>query len=112
MEQGRGGAPGARPQCQGGPDMSSSDPFQPTKEDHFTFGLWTVGNRGRDPFGIEVRAPLPFTRSVEKLSELGAWGINFHDDDLIPFGSSPQERATIIAEFKRVLNATGMVVPM
>ncbi len=92
--------------------MMANDPYHPTRDDHFTFGLWTVGNRGRDPFGEWVRPALSPTHSVEKLSELGAWGVNFHDDDLIPFGSSPQERQRIIAEFKRALDATGMVVPM
>ena len=90
----------------------ANDPYRPTRDDHFTFGLWTVGNRGRDPCGEWVRPALSPTHSVEKLSELGAWGVNFHDDDLIPFGSSPQERQRIIAEFKRALDATGMVVPM
>jgi xylose isomerase len=90
----------------------SNDAYRPSREDHFTFGLWTVGNRGSDPFGGPVRSALSPTRIVEKLSELGAWGVNFHDNDLIPFGATAGERAQIIAEFKRVLAATGMVVPM
>ena len=91
---------------------TGSDPYRPTRDDHFTFGLWTVGNRGRDPFGVEVRAAMSPTHIVEKLSELGAWGVNFHDNDLVPFEATPQERAQIVAEFKRALDATGMVVPM
>jgi xylose isomerase len=92
--------------------VSSSDPYTPTRDDHFTFGLWTVGNRGRDPFGEFVRPALSATRIVERLSELGAWGVNFHDNDLVPFDASAQERDRIVAEFKRALDATGMVVPM
>src|SRR6476660_5683520 len=96
-----------------GEDMTTcKDAYTPTREDHFTFGLWTVGNRGRDPFGDYVRAAMTAPHIVEKLSELGAWGVNFHDDDLVPFGASPGERASIVAEFKRALAATGMVVPM
>ncbi|HWE62609.1 MAG TPA: TIM barrel protein, partial [Chloroflexota bacterium] len=92
--------------------MSNSDPYQPTREDRFTFGLWTVGNRGRDPFGDFVRPALSPTTIVERLAQLGAWGVNFHDNDLVPFEATPQERAQIVAEFKRALAATGMVVPM
>ena len=91
---------------------AQSDPYQPTREDHFTFGLWTVGNRGRDPFGVEVRPALDPPYIVEKLSELGAWGVNFHDNDLIPFDATPHERDRIVAAFKRALMDTGMVVPM
>ncbi len=90
----------------------SNDPYTPRREDHFTFGLWTVGNRGADPFGPIVRPAISSTRIVEKLAELGAWGVNFHDNDLIPFDATDAERTQIIAEFKRVLAATGMVVPM
>src|SRR3954447_25458231 len=84
----------------------------PAPQDHFTFGLWTVGNTGRDPFGHEVRAPLDPVESVHKLSELGAYGVNFHDDDLIPFGSSPTEREAIVKRFRTALDETGMKVPM
>src|ERR1051326_5645788 len=98
---------------QRGKSMTAGNgPYRPTREDHFTFGLWNVGNRGRDPFGVEVRGALAPTRIVEKLSELGAWGVNFHDNDLVPFDATPQERDKIVAEFKRALDATGMVVPM
>jgi len=92
--------------------MTESDPYRPTRDDHFTFGLWTVGNRGRDPFGVEARPALDAPYIVEKLSELGAWGVNFHDDDLVPFGTASQERVRIIAAFKHALADTGMVVPM
>ena len=89
-----------------------NDPYRPTREDHFSFGLWTVGNRGRDPFGEYVRPALSPVHAVEKLAELGAWGVNFHDNDLVPFDASPAERDRIVAEFKRALDANGMVVPM
>jgi xylose isomerase len=88
------------------------DRFAPTKEDKFTFGLWTVGNTGRDAWGEPVRPPLDPVRSVHKLAELGAYGVNFHDDDLVPFGASQAERDRIVRDFKRALNDTGMVVPM
>ena len=92
--------------------LAPNDPYRPTRDDRFTFGLWTVGNRGRDPFGDFVRPALAPTRIVEKLAELGAWGVNFHDNDLVPFDATSHERERIVAEFKRVLDATGMVVPM
>lgn len=88
------------------------DPFDPTPKDRFTFGLWTVGNTGRDPFGEAVRAPLAPTYIVRKLSECGAWGVNLHDNDLVPFGSSASERDRIVREFKAALQEHGMCVPM
>jgi xylose isomerase len=88
------------------------DSYAPRPEHHFTFGLWTVGNRGRDPFGDAVRATIPPTRIVSKLAELGAYGVNFHDDDLIPSGASAADRDRIVKEFKKVLADTGMQVPM
>ena len=63
-----------------------SDQFTPTPEDRFTFGLWTVGNRGRDPFGHETRPSLDPVEAVHRLADLGAYGVNFHDDDLVPPG--------------------------
>ena len=69
-----------------------ADTYTPTPEDRFTFGLWTVGNRGRDPFGFETRPPLDPVDAVRALADLGAYGVNFHDDDLVPFGSSAAER--------------------
>ena len=89
-----------------------SDAYTPRPEHHFTFGLWTVGNQGRDPFGFEVREPLDPVESVQRLAELGAYGVNFHDDDLVPFGSSVQERERIIKRFRTALDETGMKVPM
>lgn len=86
--------------------------FDPTKEDLFTFGLWTVGNPGRDPFGPSVRATQSPNRIVAKLAECGAYGVNLHDEDLIPFGASAAERDRIVKEFKGALTDNGMVVPM
>src|SRR5687768_10333016 len=89
-----------------------TDPFTPTPADRFTFGLWTVGNVGRDPFGNEVRPPLDPVESVERLAALGAYGVNFHDDDLVPYGSPAAERERIVKRFRAALDATGMKVPM
>jgi len=85
---------------------------QPTRDDKFSFGLWTVGWQARDPFGDATRAPLDPIEAVHKLSELGAYGITFHDDDLVPFGSDAHTRDGVIANFKKALEETGMVVPM
>jgi len=87
-------------------------PVQPTREDKFSFGLWTVGWQARDPFGDATRAPLDPVEAVHKLTELGAYGITFHDDDLVPFGSDVHTRDRIIAGFKKALDETGMIVPM
>jgi xylose isomerase len=89
-----------------------ADSYTPTPDDHFTFGLWTVGNRGRDPFGHEVRPPLDPIEAVHRLAGLGAYGVNFHDDDLVPPGSSPTEREEILKRFRRALDETGLRVPM
>jgi xylose isomerase len=86
--------------------------FQPTPADKFTFGLWTVGNRGRDPFGEFVRPVLDPCESVRRLAELGAWGVNFHDNDLVPIDASPAERDRIVGDFRLALETTGMTVPM
>jgi xylose isomerase len=88
------------------------DQFSPKREDRFTFGLWTVNNPGADPFGGAVRQKMSAPHIVEKLSELGAYGVNFHDNDLVPFGTDAATRARIIADFKKALADTGMVVPM
>jgi xylose isomerase len=85
---------------------------RPEKSDHFTFGLWTVGWQGRDPFGDATRAPVDPVESVHRLAGLGAYGVTFHDDDLIPFGSSDKERDRHITRFKDALAETGMRVPM
>ena len=84
----------------------------PTKADRFTFGLWTVGWQARDPFGDPTRPALDPVESVHRLAELGAYGITFHDDDLIPFGSGDADREKHIARFKDALAQTGLVVPM
>ncbi len=84
----------------------------PKREDHFSFGLWTVGWQARDPFGDPTRPWLDPVESVHRLSELGAWGVTFHDDDLIPFGADEAEREKDILRFKEALAETGMVVPM
>ncbi len=89
-----------------------SDPLTPRPEHHFTFGLWTVGNQGRDTFGHEVRPRLDPVEAVYRLSELGAYGVSFHDDDLVPYGSSPSEREIVLKEFSVALDATGLKVPM
>ncbi|MFD5634977.1 MULTISPECIES: xylose isomerase [unclassified Streptomyces] len=86
--------------------------YQPTPEDRFTFGLWTVGWQGRDPFGDATRRALDPVESVQRLAELGAYGVTFHDDDLIPFGSSDSERESHIKRFRQTLDATGLKVPM
>jgi xylose isomerase len=85
---------------------------QPTREDKFSFGLWTVGWQARDLFGEATRPVLAGVEAVHKLAELGAYGITFHDDDLIPPGSSSGERQRIIDEFKAALAETGLQVPM
>src|SRR6478752_250745 len=89
-----------------------SDQFQPKPEHKFTFGLWTVGNRGRDPFGDFVRAPLDPVTAVHRLAGIGAWGVNFHDNDLVPLDATAAERDRIVREFRGALDATGVTVPM
>jgi len=85
---------------------------QPTPADKFTFGLWTVGWQARDPFGDATRAPLDPIEAVHKLAELGAYGMTFHDDDLIPFGWGDSDRAKRIEAFKTALAETGLKTPM
>ena len=87
-------------------------PVQPTREDKFSFGLWTVGWQARDPFGDATRAPLDPIEAVHKLAEVGAYGLTFHDDDLVPFGSDAHTRDGIVANFKKALDETGLIVPM
>jgi xylose isomerase len=84
----------------------------PEPADRFTFGLWTVGNRGRDPFGEATRPLLDPVRSVHKLAELGAFGVNFHDNDLVPIDATPADRDRIVRDFRRALEQTGLQVPM
>ena len=90
----------------------SSDSLVPSVEDRFSFGLWTVGWPARDPFGDATRPALDPVESVRRLAGLGAWGVTFHDDDLVPFGSAATERERLIERFKKALAETGLVVPM
>lgn len=86
--------------------------YDPKPEHKFSFGLWTVGNPGRDPFGLETRAKLSPVDIVHVLGEAGAWGVNFHDNDLVPIDATPAERDKIVADFKKALADTGVIVPM
>ncbi|HEX2778670.1 MAG TPA: xylose isomerase [Gemmatimonadaceae bacterium] len=86
--------------------------YVPRPEHHFTFGLWTVGNVGRDPFGEPVRSQLAPARIVEKLATLGAYGVNLHDEDLVPRDASSAERDRIVRDFRNALAQSGMKVPM
>jgi xylose isomerase len=86
--------------------------YIPKKEHKFTFGLWTVGNVGRDPFGAPTRDGFTPEFIVEKLSKLGAWGVNLHDNDLVPMDASSAKRNKIVSSFKQALSDNGMVVPM
>jgi xylose isomerase len=90
----------------------TQDKYTPRPEHKFTFGLWTVGNRGRDPFGDAVRPSLSPVEIVRMLAEVGAWGTNFHDNDLVPIDATPSERDRIVSEFRRACEETGIVVPM
>src|SRR5882757_7870562 len=86
--------------------------YTPTPAQTFTFGLWTVGNIGRDPFGGPVRDAKSPADLVRLLGEVGAYGVNFHDNDLIPIDATPAERDQILKDFKKALADTGVVVPM
>ena len=86
--------------------------FEPTREDKFAFGLWTVGNRGADPFGPIVRPRFSPVEIVENLAKLGAWGVCLHDNDLVPMDRTPNQRDEIVAEFKKAVKDNGMVVSM
>ena len=84
----------------------------PTRDDKFSFGLWTVGYNGSDPFGGPTRPPLDVVAAVTRLAELGAYGLTFHDDDLFAFGSSDGDRQKQIDRLKQALADTGLIVPM
>ena len=86
--------------------------YTPAADHKFTFGLWTVGNIGRDPFGEPVRTVITPVEIVHLLAEVGAWGVNFHDNDLVPIDATPAERDKIVSDFKKALDDTGVVVPM
>jgi xylose isomerase len=89
-----------------------SDAYAPKPDHRFTFGLWTVGNPGRDPFGEPVRPAISPVEIVHLLAEVGAWGVNLHDNDLVPIDATVADRERIVGEFRRALEATGLVVPM
>ncbi|MFE9566654.1 xylose isomerase [Streptomyces sp. NPDC006487] len=90
----------------------TSDPLVPTPAHRFTFGLWTVGWQGRDPFGDATRPALDPVESVERLAGLGAYGVTFHDDDLIPFGAGEAAREQAVKRFRTALDTAGLKVPM
>jgi xylose isomerase len=89
-----------------------SNNYQPKPEHKFTFGLWTVGNRGRDPFGDAVRPTLKPVDAVKMLTEVGAYGVNFHDNDLVPIDATLSERDRIVSEFRRACEDNNIKVPM
>ncbi|MCC7009856.1 MAG: xylose isomerase [Acidobacteria bacterium] len=89
-----------------------TDPYTPRPEHRFTFGLWTIGNVGRDPFGDAVRPPLDPVSAAALLGEVGAWGVNFHDNDLVPIDATPADRDRIVRDFRRACERYGLVVPM
>ena len=89
-----------------------SDLYQPKPDHKFTFGLWTVGSVGRDPFGAPVREPKSPVELLHLLADVGAYGVNFHDNDLVPIDATPAERDRIVKDFKKALKETGLVVPM
>ena len=90
----------------------ANDKYSPQPEHKFSFGLWTVGNRGRDPFGEAVRPTLPPVDAVRMLAEVGAWGVNLHDNDLVPIDARPAERDQIVHRFKAACEEHGITVPM
>jgi xylose isomerase len=86
--------------------------FEPDPKMKFTFGLWTVGNIGRDPFGEPTRSKISVDQICQLLGEVGAYGVNFHDNDAIPIDASPQEAKQIVKDFKKSLKENGLVCPM
>ena len=90
----------------------TTDPFEPRPEHKFSFGLWTVGNPGRDPFGGPVRPRLSPLEIADLLGEVGAWGVNLHDNDLVPIDATPAERDRMVQDFGRACERHGLVVPM
>ncbi|HWC77184.1 MAG TPA: xylose isomerase [Blastocatellia bacterium] len=89
-----------------------ADSYQPRPEHKFTFGLWTVGNRGRDPFGEAVRPTMPPVDIVKMLAKIGAYGVNLHDNDLVPIEATPSERDRIVRDFRGACEFEGLKVPM
>jgi xylose isomerase len=92
--------------------MPDQKQYQPKPEHKFSFGLWTLGNRGRDPFGDFVRPALQPVDIVAMLAEVGAWGVNLHDNDLVPIDATPCERDCIVRKFSKACEDNGIVVPM
>ena len=88
------------------------DSYQPKPQHKFSFGLWTIGNRGRDPFGDAVRPTIKPVEIVKLLAEVGAWGVNLHDNDLVPIDATPSERDAIVREFKQACEQHKVTVPM
>src|SRR5919108_2684448 len=88
----------------------TTDAYTPTPADKFSFGIWTVGWQGVDVFGTAVRPPMPADRAVRKLAELGAYGVNFHDNDVFPFDAPEDERSKLISAFRKALADTWLVV--
>jgi len=88
------------------------DQYAATPDDRFSFGLWTVGHRGQDPFGLPTRPPIEPEAIVGRLAQVGAWGVTLHDEDLVPFGTPAAERDRIVARFGAAVRAAGMCVPM
>ncbi len=86
--------------------------LQATRDDHFSFGLWTVGWQGVDVFGTAVRAPLDPEVAVARLAELGAYGVSFHDTDVFPFAAPVAEKSNAIDRLRRAVDSSGLVVPM
>lgn len=86
--------------------------YEPKPEHRFTFGMWTVGSVGRDPFGLPTREPVDYRQICELLGEVGAWGVNFHDNDLIPIDATAAERAALVKGFKQAMTDNGIVCPM
>src|SRR6266404_509205 len=92
--------------------MTSNNDYQPRAEHKFSFGLWTIGNRGRDAFGDAVRPHISPIEIVAMLAEIGAWGVNLHDNDLVPIDATATERDRIVKEFAGACERHGIVVPM
>lgn len=95
-----------------GVTVSTNGNYEPRAEHKFSFGLWTVGNIGRDPFGDAVRCSMPPVDRVQLLAEVGAWGVNLHDNDLVPIDATTAERDRIVREFKEACERNRIVVPM
>jgi xylose isomerase len=86
--------------------------LQPSRDDRFSFGLWTVGWQGVDVFGVAVRAPLDPVIAVNRLAELGAYGVSFHDNDVFPFAATASEKSTAIGRLRSAVESAGLVIPM